>query len=109
EEGEDTLTAARREFSEETGFIVEPPFIELGSIQQKSGKIVFGWAAEGDVDASLAKSNFIKVIWPRGSGRWLKVPEVDRCEWFAPEVARQKINPAQADLIDRLLAVLRHS
>jgi predicted NUDIX family NTP pyrophosphohydrolase len=27
---------------------------------------------------------------------------VDRCAWFDPRVAREKINPAQAALIDRL-------
>jgi predicted NUDIX family NTP pyrophosphohydrolase len=31
---------------------------------------------------------------------------VDRCEWFDVRSARQKINPAQAELIDRLEATL---
>jgi predicted NUDIX family NTP pyrophosphohydrolase len=31
---------------------------------------------------------------------------VDRCEWFEPGVARAKLNPAQAELIDRLEAAL---
>jgi predicted NUDIX family NTP pyrophosphohydrolase len=31
---------------------------------------------------------------------------VDRCEWFDARDARQKINPAQAELIDRLEAAL---
>jgi len=45
--------------------------------------------------------------WPRGSGRVLTFPEVDRCAWFDPHTARRKINPAQAELIDRLeLALL---
>jgi predicted NUDIX family NTP pyrophosphohydrolase len=29
-------------------------------------------------------------------------PEVDRAEWFTLEHAREKINPAQAELLDRL-------
>ena len=48
----------------------------------------------------------MEVEWPRGSGRWQSYPEVDRCEWFPPGAARAKINAAQAELIDRLLALL---
>ncbi len=48
----------------------------------------------------------MRAEWPRGSGRWLTFPEVDRCEWFDVRSARQKINPAQAELIDRLEATL---
>ena len=44
--------------------------------------------------------------WPRGSGTWITFPEVDRCAWFPPETAREKLNPAQAELIDRLTAEL---
>jgi predicted NUDIX family NTP pyrophosphohydrolase len=44
--------------------------------------------------------------WPRGSGRFITFPEVDRCAWFDPQAARERINPAQAELIDRLEAVL---
>jgi predicted NUDIX family NTP pyrophosphohydrolase len=31
---------------------------------------------------------------------------VDRCAWFDPLAARARINPAQAELIERLEAVL---
>ena len=41
-----------------------------------------------------------------GSGRWVTYPEVDRCEWFTTSAARARINAAQAELIDRLEAVL---
>jgi predicted NUDIX family NTP pyrophosphohydrolase len=40
--------------------------------------------------------------WPRGSGRVLTFPEVDRCAWFDLNVARDRINPAQRELLDRL-------
>jgi predicted NUDIX family NTP pyrophosphohydrolase len=36
----------------------------------------------------------------------LTFPEVDRCEWFDAPSAQHKINPAQAELIDRLEAAL---
>jgi predicted NUDIX family NTP pyrophosphohydrolase len=102
EEGEDRLETAIREFKEETGFLLEGPFVDLGNIRQKSGKVVHAWACEGDVDARAVCSNTFKIQWPPRSGTWLTIPEVDRCGWFDPEVAMTKINPAQGELILRL-------
>ena len=104
--GEDTLACARREFEEETGLQPRGPFIALGSIRQKAGKVVHAWAWEGDADPARVTSNVMRSEWPRGSGQWLTFPEVDRCAWFDPARARLKLNPAQAELIDRLEAVL---
>ncbi|HEX6434718.1 MAG TPA: NUDIX domain-containing protein [Gemmatimonadales bacterium] len=106
EPGEDLLTAACREFEEETGMRPGGPFVSLGVIRQKAGKLVHAWAWEGDADPAQVTSNTMKTEWPRGSGRWLTFPEVDRCAWFTPELARSKINPAQAELIDRLESLL---
>ncbi len=106
EEGEDSLVAAIREFEEETAVRPEGPFLPLGSVRQKAGKLVHAWAWEGEADPSKTKSNTMRAEWPRGSGRWRTFPEVDRCQWFDAHTARQKINPAQAELIDRLEATL---
>lgn len=107
DEGEDPLSAARREFEEETGIRPEGEFLPLGSIRQKAGKRVHAWAWEGDADPERVESNVMRVEWPRGSGRWLTFPEVDRCAWFDPATAKKKINPAQAELIERLEERLR--
>lgn len=107
EDGEDPLEAARREFEEETGIVPAGPFISLGSVRQKAGKTVHAWAWEGDADPAEIRSNEMEVEWPRGSGVWRSYPEVDRCAWFTPATAREKINPAQAELIERLLGELR--
>ena len=107
EEGEEPLDAAQREFQEETGIRPIPPFLPLGSIRQKAGKTVHAWAWEGDADPTTITSNLMRVEWPRGSGRWQSYPEVDRAEWFDPTTAREKINAAQAELIDRLEALLQ--
>jgi predicted NUDIX family NTP pyrophosphohydrolase len=104
--GEDALAAACREFAEETGVHPSGPFRPLGSVTQKAGKVVHAWACEGDADPEQVTSNDVRTEWPRGSGRWLTFPEVDRCAWFDLQTARKKINPAQAEFLDRLRAQL---
>lgn len=106
EPGEDELSAACREFEEETGLRPRGPFLPLGSVRQKAGKTVHAWAWEGDADAAAMRCNEMEMEWPRGSGRIIRFPEVDRCAWFDPQAARARINPAQAEFIDRLLALL---
>ncbi|WP_446742897.1 NUDIX domain-containing protein [Silvibacterium acidisoli] len=99
---EEPLAAARREFSEETSFSAEGPFHELGSVRQKSGKVVIAWAFEGDCAPSELVSNRCLIEWPPRSGRKLEIPEVDRGEWFSLAAARDKIRPEQHLLLDRL-------
>lgn len=106
EQDEDVLDAARREFTEETGIVPQPPFIQLGAVRQKAGKTVHAWAWEGDADPAAITSNTSRTEWPRGSGRWITYPEVDRCAWFDADEARRMMNPAQAELVDRLESAL---
>ena len=107
EEGEEPLSAAKREFKEETGQEVDGVFIELKAIKQKSGKLVYAWGVEADVDANSIVSNRFKLEYPSKSGKWIEIPEVDKASWFTEEEAKQKINPAQSALIDDLLQKLR--
>jgi predicted NUDIX family NTP pyrophosphohydrolase len=104
--GEELLDAARREFQEETGIVPQEPFLPLGSVRQKAGKVIHAWAWEGDADPAAIVSNTASCEWPRGSGRQVTYPEVDRCAWFEPGAARAKLNPAQAELIDRLVGLI---
>lgn len=109
EDGEDLLDTARREFEEETGIAPQGPFIDLGSVRQRAGKVVHAWAWEGNADPSTVTSNEMRTEWPRGSGRIITFPEVDRCDWFDPTEARHRMNPAQAELVGRLERVLSNS
>lgn len=106
DEGEALLDGARREFREETGIEPRGPFEPLGSVKQKAGKTVHAWAWEGDADPSTIVSNTTTTEWPRGSGKWITYPEIDRCAWFDVPTARVKINPAQSAFIDRLAILL---
>jgi len=98
EADEELLTAAQREFHEETGLKPQGDFIPLGSIRQKAGKTVHAWAIEGDADAANTTSNLVSGT--RG------FPEIDRCDWFRAVEAREKLNPAQAEFVTRLESLL---
>jgi predicted NUDIX family NTP pyrophosphohydrolase len=104
---EEPLAAARREFAEEIGSPApagEP--LALGEVRLKSGKRVIAWALEGDLDAAAIRSNTFTMQWPPRSGRTQAFPEVDRGGWFDPARARVKLNPSQAEFIDRLVDML---
>ncbi len=104
-EGEDHLSRARVEFEEEIGInpMVSDP-IELGAVKQKGGKTVHAWAFEGNLPADLVlKSNTFAMEWPPRSGRTQEFPEIDRAEFFSIAEAKEKINQAQIELLDRLV------
>lgn len=99
---EDFLSAAQREFREETGIVPSGPFIPLTPIRQKSGKMVHAWACEGDIDPTAIVSNTFPLEWPPKSGKHVPFPEIDRAEFFDLETARRKIIPAQLPLLSEL-------
>jgi predicted NUDIX family NTP pyrophosphohydrolase len=107
DDAEEALAAALREFEEETGSKPEAgELTDLGTVKQKSGKIVQAYALEGDLDAAAIRSNTFTMQWPPRSGREAEFPEVDRAEWFVIESARERINPAQAVFLDRLVGLV---
>jgi predicted NUDIX family NTP pyrophosphohydrolase len=105
-DGEPPLETARREFREETGFDSAEPFLPLGHITQRSGKIVHAWAFEGDCDPAALVSMETAVEWPARSGRRILVPEIDQVQFFSIDEARLVANPAQVDFLDRLLQAI---
>ena len=103
EPDENPLVAARREFEEETGFQATGEFVDLGSIKQKSGKVVNAWAFEGDCDPAKLASNTCEIEWPPRSGRRLEIPEVDRGRWFSTNEASEYILEEQREFLRRLV------
>ncbi len=104
DEGEDPRACARREFAEETGTrLPEGALDDLGFVKLKSGKLVQAFAVAGDLDPAAVSSNTFELEWPPRSGRTREFPEVDRAAWFGVEEARERLLPAQVELLDRLV------
>jgi len=111
EENEDIFETAKREFFEETG--IKPPenkesYIELETVKLKSGKIVHGWAFQGNFNGEIKCSSMVKLESPDESGNFIEFPEVDKAEFFDVATALKKIDPAQADFIKRLIEKLNY-
>ena len=106
--GDDALSAAKREFEEETGAslsaVSHGDFLALIPIKQAGGKIVSAWSVEGDFDPTLLRSNVFEMEWPPKSGKKKEFPEVDRAAWFSPEDAHRKLLASQAPLLNEFLA-----
>jgi predicted NUDIX family NTP pyrophosphohydrolase len=106
--GEDLLTCAKREFHEETGHDAgDGPFIPLGEIKQKGGKIVHAWGVAGHWDPAKFSSNTFEMEWPPQSGRIGTYPEVDRAEMLLLQAAIYRIKETQRPLLLRLAEALK--
>ena len=103
-DGEDARACAAREFEEELGTPLPPEaeLADLGTVKLRSGKEIVAFGVAGDLDADAIRSNSFMLEWPPRSGRMREFPEVDRAGWFGLDEAREKLNPAQAQLLDRL-------
>lgn len=98
EPGEDLQAAARRETREETGLQVRIR-APLGSVRQKSGKIVHAFWATVAPESASAIDEQGKCATPDA--------ENDVCRFYPIVKARALMIPAQRDFLDRLEAALR--
>ena len=97
--GEDELSAARREFREETGSDPAGPFVRLGTVKHRSGKVVHAWAFQGDIDPAAVRSNTFRMEWPPKSGEECEFPEIDRAQFFALGEAARKLMASELPLL----------
>ncbi len=100
------MDAAKREFEEETGKVLDGEFVQLKPITQKSGKVVHAWAIEGDIDAENIVSNTFEMVWPPNSGKMKEFPENDKGGWFTIDEAKIKINERQIPLLNELNTII---
>ena len=105
-DNEEPLTAAIREFKEETGQSLTGDFLPLKPIVQKGGKKVLCWAVEGDFNASKIVSNTFEIEWPPRSGKKQSFAEVDKALWLTYNDAVKHINEKQVALLDELISKL---
>jgi predicted NUDIX family NTP pyrophosphohydrolase len=106
ENGEDCLTAAIREFKEETGWQPHGPYLPLGEVHLRSGKTVHAWTFRGSVDPASLRSNLFEIEWPPKSGRRRQFPEIDRAGFFPMAEARNKIRASELPFLARLAGQL---
>jgi predicted NUDIX family NTP pyrophosphohydrolase len=103
---EDPQLGALREFAEELGWQPTGTLQPLGEVRLKSGKRVLGFALQTDEAEDAVLSRFapgaFTMEWPPRSGKLQEFPEIDRIEFFTLEAAATKLNPAQAEFLDRL-------
>jgi predicted NUDIX family NTP pyrophosphohydrolase len=103
---EDALTAARREFREETGQPVEGDFIGLPPLKAQ-GKIFYLYAVESSTpDPDNIQSNTFELEWPPKSGLKQEFPEVDRAAWVPLEQAQRKLHKNQQFLVQQLAQLI---
>lgn len=106
EPNEDALTAAIREFQQETGIKYKgEQLIQLDKSIYKSGKVVYAWVFKGKFNGKI-KSNYFEMEWPPKSGQIQSFPEVDRGEMFTLDEAMKKIMVSQETFINQLKTIL---
>lgn len=107
EPGETPAEAALREFAEETGTVLAAIPFPLATVRQSGGKTVVAFAVEGDLDASMVRSNDFEVEWPPRSGRRELFPEVAEARWMTLAEAWQMMLPSQLPLLEALQEKLK--
>jgi len=98
EEG-DPLSAARRQFTNDTGLTADGEFVVLEPIEQKGGKLLHAYAVECNLDLQQFHSGQFSLEWPPASGRFELFPEVERIQYFDVRTAVRKILPPQWPLL----------
>lgn len=108
--GERPIDTARREFAEEIGVPAPDGAVtDLGEHRQ-SAKTVRVFAVHApDFVVDTVRSNTVRLELPRGSGRFVDVPEVDDARWMPLDEARDLLVLGQVAALDALVSALSGS
>jgi predicted NUDIX family NTP pyrophosphohydrolase len=106
---EETWAAAQREFAEELGQPIEGAPEPLSPCRTPGGKLIVAWLVEADLDVTALRSNLFEMEWPRGSGQVRSFPEIDRADYFAPQIALTKVHRGQRPILEEAIDLLRAS
>jgi predicted NUDIX family NTP pyrophosphohydrolase len=102
QDGEDALSAAQREFREETGLTLNGDFLALTPVKQAGEKTVVAWAVEGDCNPTAIRT--IPLKSGLASGQMRAFPSRP---WHGFRSMRQiKDREGQAALLEKLQAML---
>ncbi|WP_236713665.1 NUDIX domain-containing protein [Rathayibacter tanaceti] len=106
EAGEAPLDTARREYEEEIGAPPPTALALLGVFRQNSAKTVTVFAGRGEESTVFVSSTTVELEWPRGSGVFRVVPEIETARWLSLVEARGLIVAGQVPVLDALSALL---
>ena len=95
---EKALSAALREFKEESGFDLEGNLEYMGSFKLKH-KLLVMFMVEEDLDVTKMKSNTFKRMF---NGTLCEFPEMDEARWFLIDEAYSYIFDRQVHILDKL-------
>ena len=103
---EEPLAAAKREFLEETGQMIDGDFVALPPVSVH-GKTLYLFAVESNTpDPDRIHSNTFELEWPPKSGYLQQFPEVDRAAWVPIEQAPLKLHKNQQFLLRQLARLI---
>lgn len=102
---------AIREFEEETGLKINEEDKEkmfyLGEVKS-TNKILYVFILEKDFgDDFEIKSNLIEIEWPSKSGKFIKIPEVDKAGYFDLETAKIKLVNYQKEIVEIISKIIK--
>jgi len=100
EDKETPYRDAIREFREETGICPPASCFFLGHFKVNADKTVYVWCGERDFDETVCKSNSCEIDYLGGK---IKIPEIDKWEWFDTETAIQKAFLGQKQIIEKFI------
>lgn len=103
EDEEYTKNAAKREFEEETGIILNKDIKYLGKFQQSKYKVISIYTCKmKKANLDDFHSNTFQIEWPPNSNEVQEFVEADDIKWFKINDAKEYIVSGQIQVLDKL-------